>query len=130
MRNTQLAARTVALVFLTAGLSTGVANAQSAPAGIHTANGALADAAGKPLYIFKWDTMVGMSHCVGPCAKAWPPLIASAGAKPTGDWSIIDRDGGVSQWAYKTKPLYTYAKDIAGKPGTGETPGGNWTLAH
>ena len=129
MRKIWFAATTVAVALLTSGTIVGAANAQTAPAGVHTVNGALADASGKPLYTFKWDTMVGMSHCDGPCAKAWPPL-CPAGAKPAGPWTIIERGRGVNQWAYKDKPLYTYAKDIAGKPGTGETPGGNWTLAH
>ncbi len=128
MRNAFIAAA-FAAVLATGGLAASGAGAQSAPAGVHVMHGALADASGKPLYTFKWDTMVGMSHCDGPCAAAWPPLLAAPGATPVGDWSLIDRGGGETQWAYKDKPLYTDAKDVAGEPGTGETPGGNWTLA-
>jgi predicted lipoprotein with Yx(FWY)xxD motif len=130
MRMHTMAAAALAAALSASGLSIGVAKAQAMPAGVHSVHGALSDAAGKPLYTFKWDTMVGMSHCDGPCAKTWPPLVAPAGAKPTGAWTIIDRGGGVNQWAYKDKPLYTYSKDVAGQPGTGETAGGNWTLAH
>jgi predicted lipoprotein with Yx(FWY)xxD motif len=122
----------VIAAFATA-LSAGLANAQpavqAAPAGIHTANGALADAKGNPLYTFDWDTMKGMSHCVGQCARDWPPLKAEPKAVPIGDWTIISRDDGTAQWAYKDKPIYTYANDTAGKPGTGETLD-NWKLAH
>jgi predicted lipoprotein with Yx(FWY)xxD motif len=111
-------------------LTAGVANAQMSamPAGVHTANGALADASGKPLYTFVMDTMVGMSHCSGKCAVAWPPLAAAADAKPMGDWTVITREDGSLQWAYHDKPLYTFVKDTAGQPGTGE--GQNWKLAH
>jgi predicted lipoprotein with Yx(FWY)xxD motif len=129
MRKLTIAAA-FAVMLSISGPCIGVANAQSMPAGVHVANGALADATGKPLYTFKWDTMVGMSHCDGPCAKAWPPLIAATDAKPSGSWTIISRGGGVNQWAHNDKPLYTYAKDLAGQPGTGGTAGGNWMLAH
>ena len=50
-----------------------------------------------------------------PCAGNWPPLKASAGAKPMGDYSTITRDDGSKQWAYKGRPLYTWKKDK--KPG-------------
>ena len=103
--------------------------APDAPAGIHLLNGALADAQGSPLYTFDWDTMKGMSHCTGQCARDWPPLKAAADARPSGDWTIIIRDDGERQWAYKDKPIYTYANDTAGQPGTGEALD-NWKLAH
>jgi predicted lipoprotein with Yx(FWY)xxD motif len=104
------------------------AQAQSMPSGVKMANGAMADPSGKALYTFDNDTMKGMSHCTGRCEAAWPPLKADDAAKPMGDWSIISRDDGSKQWAYKDKPLYTFAKDEAGKPGTGEGAG-PWKLA-
>jgi predicted lipoprotein with Yx(FWY)xxD motif len=110
-------------------LPASLANAQSAPAGIHTANGALADAKGNPLYTFDWDTMKGMSHCVGQCARDWPPLKAGPKDTAVGDWTIISREDGTLQWAYKDKPIYTYANDTAGKPGMGGALD-NWKLAH
>jgi predicted lipoprotein with Yx(FWY)xxD motif len=113
---------------LAAAFSAGLANAQPAPSGVHTANGALADAADHPLYTFNFDTMKGMSHCTGPCAKAWPPFLAPADAAPAGDWTIIVREDGSRQWAYKDKPLYTFSKDQPGKPGTGGAAQ-NWKLA-
>ncbi|CAN5242537.1 ATP-binding protein [soil metagenome] len=98
------------------------------PAGVKMENGAMADAKGKPLYTFVMDTMKGMSHCNDACAAKWPPLMAGKDAKPVGAWTLITRDDGSKQWAYKDKPLYTYASDKAGEAGTGET-GGNWKLA-
>jgi len=122
----------IALALIGAAFSAGLAQAEiaPAPAGIHAVNGALADASGLPLYTFDWDTMKGMSHCVGQCARDWPPLKAAKDAQPVGDWSIIVRDDGSHQWAYKDKPIYTYANDSAGQPGMGEAAGNNWKLVH
>lgn len=113
---------------LAASLAASTAWAQGEPTGVKRTDGVLTAPDGKPLYTFVMDTMKGMSHCSGACATAWPPFIADAKAKPAGDWTVIDREGGVKQWAYKDKPLYTYAKDEAGKPGTGEAMS-NWKLA-
>eukprot|EP01034_Spumella_vulgaris_P019660 gene19660-25151_t len=66
------------------------------------------------LYTFDKDGG-GKSMCNGPCATNWPPLMASADAAASGDWSIITRDDGSKQWAYKGKPLYFWVKDA--KPG-------------
>ena len=83
-----------------------------------TADG-LNDSVGMPLYTFARDTTPGKSACNGPCATAWPPLTATTADKDAGDWTVITRDDGGKQWAYKGKPLYTYAKDTAGQPATG-----------
>lgn len=44
----------------------------------------------------------------------WKPLLAPAAATanhlPAG-WSITDYEGGLRHWAWKGKPLYTYAQD-------------------
>ena len=79
-----------------------------------TAKGkSLADASGMTLYSFDKDS-AGKSACNGPCAKNWPPLSAASGTA-SGDWSVVAREDGSKQWAYKGKPLYTFAKDT--KPG-------------
>ena len=41
--------------------------------------------------------------------------MAAPGAAPAGDWGVVKRDDGATQWAYKGRPLYYWAKD--GKPG-------------
>ena len=82
------------------------------------------------LYTFDKD-QPGKSNCNGICADHWPPLMAAANAKPMGDWSIITRDDGTKQWAYKGKPLYGWDKDQ--KPGdtTGDGVNNNvWHVAH
>src|SRR5690349_11193708 len=70
------------------------------------------DAQDHALYTYAQDRP-GKSACVGACAKAWPPLAAPEGATAKDEWSVIVRDGGARQWAWKGQPLYTYAKDTA-----------------
>ena len=74
----------------------------------------LVDAKGMTLYTFDKDSG-GKSACNGQCAANWLPLKAEAGAKASGDWTLVTRDDGSTQWAYKSKPLYTWIKDT--KPG-------------
>lgn len=115
-----------------AGLATlAPASAQMAPAmpGPTNKGQALVDAKGNALYTFDKD-MHGKSACTGGCATNWPPLMAAAGAKPLADWSVITRDDGNAQWAYKGKPLYIFAKDTT--PGMSNGDGflnGAWHIA-
>lgn len=103
------------------------AGAQTAPAK-KGANGVWVDAKGMTLYTFDKDSG-GKSACNGPCATNWPPLMAGADAKAAGDWTIVTRDDGGKQWAYKGKPLYTWSKDS--KPGdmTGDNVNNVWHTA-
>ncbi len=88
----------------------------------------LADAKGMTLYTFDKDS-AGKSVCNGNCAKNWPPLSAGPDAKSKGNWTVVTRDDGSKQWAYKGKPLYTWVKDT--KPGetTGDGVGNVWHSA-
>jgi predicted lipoprotein with Yx(FWY)xxD motif len=103
----------------------------SAPAApTKTAGGVLTNSAGMTLYTFDKDAAgSGKSVCNGPCATNWPPLMAAADAKPAGDYTVITRDDGGKQWAYKGKPLYLWIKD--GKPGdkTGDGFNNVWRVA-
>lgn len=90
---------------------------------------AYVDSKGMTLYTFDKDAG-GKSACNGPCATNWPPLMAAADAKASGDWTIVARDDGSKMWAYKGKPLYTFAKDT--KPGDTTGDGflnGAWHIA-
>jgi predicted lipoprotein with Yx(FWY)xxD motif len=104
------------------------------PAGVQVQKSAagamvLADAKGMTLYTFAKD-MAGMSHCAGPCAQNWPPLAVAADAKPVGDWTIVAREDGTKQWAYKNMPLYTWIKDTKPGDATGEGMAmGAWRVA-
>jgi predicted lipoprotein with Yx(FWY)xxD motif len=109
------------------------AGAQGMPPGVQEVKAAkgnmvLADAKGMTLYTFKKDT-AGVSNCNDNCAKNWPPLMAAAGAKPMGEWTVVTRADGSRQWAYKGMPLYLWVKDM--KPGdtSGDGVGGAWNVA-
>ena len=100
----------------------------NAPAKV--ADGVLVGPNGMTLYTFDRDaTGSGKSVCNGPCATNWPPLMASADAAPMGAWTVVTRDDGSRQWAYKGKPVYYWAKDM--KPGDHMGDGVNniWHLA-
>ena len=60
-------------------------------------------------------TVPGKSACTGVCLNMWTPLLAESGVKAAGDYSLITRDDGKRQWAYKGKPLYRWYNDK--KPG-------------
>lgn len=79
-----------------------------------------ADASGRTLYTYAKDTEAGTSACYDDCAKAWPPALVPAGFKPMGAWSSITRKDGGKQWAFKGKPLYTFAKDTNAGQRNGE----------
>jgi predicted lipoprotein with Yx(FWY)xxD motif len=70
-----------------------------------------ADTSGRTLYTYDRDTKPGKSACVDACAEHWKPLAAAWLANPSGDWSILVRDDGTRQWAFKGKPLYTFSGD-------------------
>ena len=85
------------------------------------ADGVLTDPAGMTLYTFDRDTQgSGKSACNGPCIQLWPAFTAASDAKPSGDWTVVTRDDGGKQWAFKGKPLYTYAKDTKAGEKTGD----------
>lgn len=88
----------------------------------------LVDAKGMTLYVFDRDA-AGKSNCNGPCATNWPPFTAAADGKPAGDWTIVTRDDSTKQWAYKTKPLYTWSKDTKGGDVTGDNFNNIWHVA-
>lgn len=74
---------------------------------------ALVDPEGRVLYAFDGDVGNGKPECEkGPCSSDWRPLEAGQLANPTGDFTIIGRADGIQQWAYKGRPLFTYAKDV------------------
>jgi predicted lipoprotein with Yx(FWY)xxD motif len=93
-------------------------------------DGALTDPNGMTLYTYAKDVPgSGKSECNGACAFAWPPFLAGAYAKGSGNWTLITRNDGRTQWAYKGSPVYTYIKDT--KPGetSGDKDGGVWFRA-
>lgn len=123
--------RTLACVTL---LSTALAACSTYATGPATpamvSGGMLTGSNGMTLYTFDRDaTGSGKSVCNDACAKNWPPLMAKAGDMAGGDYSVITRDDGGKQWAFKGKPLYYWIKDQ--KPGdkTGDGVNNVWRIA-
>jgi predicted lipoprotein with Yx(FWY)xxD motif len=80
------------------------------------------------LYTFDNDVAnSGKSTCNGGCLTAWPALYASDTAQAFGNFSIVTRDSGEKQWAYKGKPLYFYVGDSAAGDVNGEYT--DWVIA-
>ena len=122
MNTTKRKIGTIAASLFAALALSAVALAQS-PAKV--AGGVMADSAGMTLYVFDKDAG-GKSACNGPCAAIWPPLLVAGDGKASGDWTIIARDDGSKQWAYKGKPVYKYSKDTKAGEMTGDGFNGVW----
>lgn len=58
-----------------------------------------------------------------------PLLMAPPDAKPTGDWSMVRRDDGSRQWAYRGKSLYHWTRDTGAGDRTGDGFNDVWKLA-
>ncbi|RZT32467.1 COG4315 family predicted lipoprotein [Cupriavidus agavae] len=100
------------------------------PPTVKVTNGVLTDPQGLTLYTFDRDAAnSGKSACNGMCAANWPPLLAEPGRTAQGQYSVITRDDGTRQYAYKGQPLYRFAKDA--KPGdrTGDNLNNVWHVA-
>lgn len=98
------------------------------PPAVKVSADVLTDARGMTLYTFDKDA-AGASACKGECAVKWPPLLAADGARNNAEFTIVSREDGTRQWAYKGKPLYLWVGDA--KPGdtTGDGVNGVWHKA-
>jgi len=73
---------------------------------------------GFSVYTFDGDGP-NKSNCTGACAKQWEPVLApEVGTLARKDWSVVQREVGVRQWAYRKKPIYTFVGDTV--PGAQE----------
>ena len=54
-------------------------------------------------------------NCDAACLQDWKPVTATAGAQPSGYWTLKSLSDGAQQWLYRGLPLYTYRGDT--KPG-------------
>ena len=81
---------------------------------------------GERLYVSDRDGP-GRSVCNGGCASAWPPVYAPAKAAAVGDWTIVQRSDGRTQWALRGRPVYTRFHDSA-DVATGDGVDGVWHL--
>lgn len=93
----------------------------------------LTDPAGFTLYTFSRDAP-GKSNCNAACTQTWPPLIVTSdriagGLGVTGPLTVITRDDGAKQAAYKGAPLYRHVRDTAPGQTNGQGVGGTWFAA-
>jgi predicted lipoprotein with Yx(FWY)xxD motif len=103
--------------------------AEPAKVGDTTKGKVLVDAKGMTLYTLDRDTAPGKSTCNAQCATNWPPLMVSADAKDAGNWTVITRDDGGKQWAYKGKPLYFWKDDKKAGDVDGDNRNNVWHVA-
>ncbi len=92
----------------------------------------LVDGEGRTLYFFAKDYN-GLSMCYGDCASRWPPFYTdnikpSPGLDPQ-DFTVITRDDGSKQVAYKGWPLYYFIKDMNPGDVNGDGVKGVWFVA-
>ena len=72
----------------------------------------LTDATGMTLYSFDGDPERSSQVCgAGECDRSWSALQAPEIANPVGDFSVIARADGISQWSFRGRPLYTFGGD-------------------
>jgi predicted lipoprotein with Yx(FWY)xxD motif len=95
-----------ALAYPVAGLDT--------PAGITIKE--VPDATGLALVDYRNRTLYALDGDVKREKKldsSWVPAAAAQLAEPKGDFSLIQRDDGIKQWAYKGKALFSSSSDLA-----------------
>ncbi|QQX84137.1 hypothetical protein JJQ59_17350 [Cupriavidus necator] len=119
-----------AAVLLAGCAGMGGSTAGNMPPTVKVTSGVLTDPQGLTLYTFDRDTAgSGKSACNGPCATNWPPLMAAPGTSASGQYTIITRDDGGKQWAYRGMPLYRFAKDVNPGDRAGDNLNNVWHVA-
>jgi predicted lipoprotein with Yx(FWY)xxD motif len=127
---TKIVAVAIAATFLAFGASAALAQVAEPAKVADTSKGkALVDAKGMTLYILDRDNVAGKSSCNGQCATNWPPFMAPADAHQMGSWSVVIRDDGAAQWAYKGKPLYNWKDDKKAGDVDGDGRNNVWHIA-
>jgi transforming growth factor-beta-induced protein len=84
---------------------------------------------GFTLYAFDSDLGSAGSTCNDSCATSWPPVLVTDGevANISG-LSLMTRDDGSSQAAYKGRPLYFYSGDTEASDTSGQSVSGWWMV--
>jgi predicted lipoprotein with Yx(FWY)xxD motif len=91
--------------------------------------GMLVNDKGMTLYTFDRDAG-GKSACNGDCTSKWPPLLAGDSDSASGDYTIVVRDDGRKQWAFKGKPLYLWQADKTPGDKKGDNVNNVWHVVH
>ena len=82
----------------------------ASPVPIWQRRGILVEQGGRALYTYTED-LPGQSRCDRRCERLWPPLYATADAKPHGPFTIARSNDGRPMWAWQGKPLYRWLSD-------------------
>jgi len=89
----------------------------------------LVNALGMTLYYQSQAPKAKNAACKnGSCGNTWKPVAAPALASPVGEFTVFRAVDGTKQWAFRGKPLFTYANDIE----TGDSEGNSidgWSAA-
>ena len=80
---------------------------------------------GFTLYVSSKDGS-NKSNCIDECVDSWAPYFAFKDESGDGPYTIIERDDGDRQWAYKAQPLYTFTGDERPGDMTGDGKDGIW----
>ncbi len=80
------------------------------------------------LYYFT-DDEIGVSNCSGACAENWPPAILPEGTDMGENYSLIQREDGRFQVAFKGRPLYLFSGDARPGDVNGDGVNGKWFLS-
>ena len=84
---------------------------------------------GRTLYVFDSDLGSAGSTCNGDCAETWPPVtVSDADVSNITGLTLITREDGSSQAAYKSRPLYFYSGDSAAGDINGQDITGWWKV--
>jgi len=82
------------------------------------------------VYVFDSDLGSASSTCNGGCAVTWPPVVVTDGeVSNISGLSLVTRDDGSSQAAYKGRPLYFYSGDSSVGDTNGQAISGWWKVA-
>lgn len=84
--------------------------ALASPVPIWQRRGILVEQGGRALYTYTED-LPGQSRCDPKCERLWPPLYATADARPHGPFTIARSRDGRPMWAWQGKPLYRWLSD-------------------
>lgn len=72
----------------------------------------------------------GVITCTLTCAQSWPPLTTSVTDEGiSGNFDVIAREDGTSQWTLLGYPLYSFSGDAAPDDVSGDGVDNQWALA-
>jgi predicted lipoprotein with Yx(FWY)xxD motif len=82
---------------------------------------------GRELFVYRYDTSDASRYpCAAECAPAWTPLYAGRYDRGGRDFTILVRDDGNWQWAYRGHPVYFYAGKMRALAADAQMSAGLW----